>query len=456
MSGSASGVLLVLSWPAFKYFFFSEAFTYLRIYNANDRHLFRAAFSRLDGMFFRPSFFLADIWWHFVLPPDPMIYHIRNAIFCVVNLVLFHRVLLRFVQSRQARIIAVGLFAVSKMHMTIIGYIVVYEASVLLMTILLAVLFWFRYIENKRTMDYVLTLLFCTFSVFSKDNGLFVIVILVTIVAAIDLKRDELKKAMSYWSLRLAPFAIVSGSYLVLRYILTGPINPDNAIYSPRFSIPVILWQAKGFLATVGNFSLSNPGFMGERGLTGVLADNSKVVEFALCGALWLFILYVCWQARQRWRLLLVPLVWIGLYLFPIFLIRNHQVYYHQEPLVGVALLIGMSLDRAKRSLIISWNIVIVLIAVNGFISNQRSYYYWQGTADRAEAVVKPIVAAHASNPPRAIVFVTTTPEMRDFWLFAIGGPLIPHLLGSPGTAVDVVDSTSQIRSDAQVYYLPQ
>ncbi len=92
MSGSASGVLLVLSWPAFKYFFFSEAFTYLRIYNANDRHLFRAAFSRLDGMFFRPSFFLADIWWHFVLPPDPMIYHIRNAIFCVVNLVLFHRV----------------------------------------------------------------------------------------------------------------------------------------------------------------------------------------------------------------------------------------------------------------------------------------------------------------------------------------------------------------------------
>ncbi|MEK6325019.1 MAG: hypothetical protein AABN33_25550 [Acidobacteriota bacterium] len=452
VGGPASLLLLILSWPAFKYFFFGEAFTYLRIYNANGRHLWEAAFSRMDGMFFRPGIFLSDIWWHFVLPADPMVYHIRNFIFCVLNLFLLHRVLLKFVRSRPARFIALGIFAASKMHMTIIGYINVYEASILLMTILLAVLFWFRYIETRRTSDYFLTFLFCAFSAYSKDNGFTVIVILAAMVPALAIKPGELKSQIQYWGVRFMPFVIVSASYLVLRYVLTGPINPDNPVYSPRLSFPNAVWQAQAFFTTVGNFSLGSPSSMGERGLGGVLAGNSQAVEFALCAGLWLLIVYTLWRGRSSWRLLIVPVVWIGLYLSPIFLIRNHQVYYYQEPLVGVALMVGICLDQARRALLTTWGVAVALIATNGFISNQRSYYAWQHTADRAE-VVKPIVATQKCNPPKSIVFVTS-PELRDFWTFAIGGPIVPQLLGSPDTRVDVVDSARPTGPDAQVYNL--
>ncbi|HJW27957.1 MAG TPA: hypothetical protein VJ508_01775, partial [Saprospiraceae bacterium] len=448
-------LLLILSWPAFKYYFFAEAFTYLRIYNQHNRHLVEAAFSRMDGMFFRPGFFLVNIWWHFVLPPDPMLYHVRNAIFCVINLFLLYVVLSKFIRSRPARIIALGIVAVSKIHMTIIGYIVVYEASVLLMTILLVVLFWFRYIEARRKVDYVVTIIVCVFSAYSKDNGFVVIGILAAMVIALAVERRELMSQLQYWAVRFIPFVIISASYLVLRYVLTGPLNLDNQWYSPRFSFSGTVRQMAGFLATAGNLSLTDRGVMGKKGLVSVLGRDSMALEFALCLALWILILFTLWLSRARWRLLIVPLVWIGLYLFPIFLIRNHQVYYYQEPLVGLALMMGISLDRAKRPLLMAWFVVVAVIATNGFITNRTSYNAWQYTSDRAAEIVKPIVAAQKQDPPSSIVFVSS-PALRDFWTFAIGGPLVPQLLGSPETKVSVVDSATQISPDAQVCYLPE
>jgi hypothetical protein len=446
--GLASALMLILSWPAFKYFFFAEAFDYLRIYDMNGRHLWLAAFNRMDGIFFLPGFFLADIWWHFVLPPAPLVYHIRNFVFCTIDLFLFYRVLLKFVQSRPARLIALGLLAGSKIYLTIIGYINVYEASVLLMTILLTVLFWFRYIESRRRLDYFLALLFCTFSVYSKDNGCIIIVLVGAMIMARARKSD-----MLFWAVRFVPFFIILASYLALRYTLIGPIDLNGTIYSPHLSLPVALWQARAFLATAGNLSLTDPSAMGERGFSGLLAGDSQIAEIVLCVALWLLILFTLWQRRSAWRVLIVPIVWMGLYLSPIFLIRNHQVYYYQEPLVGVALLVGICLDRAKHPRLIAWAVVVALIAINGFISNRRSYYTWEYCADRAE-VVKPIVAAEKPNPPKRL-YLVASPESSGFWNFDVGGAFIPHLLGSPDTKVYVVSSTATVDPQATIYRLP-
>ena len=447
--------VLVSAWPAFKYYFFGEAFTYLRIYELNDRHLWLAAFSSQDGQFFRPGYFLSGMFWHAVLPPDAMVYHIRNFILCAIDFFLFYRVLLKFVRSQRARIVALGLLAGSKIYLTVIGYIALYEASVLLMTILLSVLFWFRYLENRRTSDYLLTLFFCTISAYSKDNGFVVIGVLAAMILAIAYKPGEWMSQARYWSLRFAPFVIISLSYLALRYLLTGPINPNNEIYSPRLSLPVTMWQAKAFFATAGNLTLTNPDFMGARGFTGLLARDSRLVEYLLCGALWLLIGFTIWKARSSWRLLIVPVVWIGLYLSPIFLIRNHQVYYHQEPLAGLALLLGICLDHVRRRLVTTWLAVVALITVNGFISNRRSLYTWEWVADKTAAVVKPIVESERSNPPKTIVFVSA-PKVRGFWTYALGGPLVPQLLRSPDSRVLIVESAGLAPADAHVYYLPE
>jgi hypothetical protein len=340
------------------------------------------------------------------------------------------------------------------MHMTIVGYISVHEISILLMTILLVVLFWFRYIETRRTLDYVLALIFCALSVYAKDHALVVIGVLAAMIVALAVKPGEWKGALRYWAVRFAPFVVISISNLAYRFIVCGPINPNQEAYSPRLSWSVAAWQTKAFFATVGNFSLTQPNTMGSRGFTGLLAGNSTIVEATLCAVLWLFILFTLWQACSSWRLLIVPVLWIGLYLSPIFLIRNHNLWYYQEPLVGIALLIGICLARAKRPLLMTWSVVVALIAINGFISNQRSQYGWQTAANQTEMIVKPIVAAQKRNPPKSIVFVTT-PGTVDYWDLVIGGPMIPQLLGSPDTTIDVVTADGQIRPGAQVYRLP-
>lgn len=454
VSGLASVSLLIISWPAFKYFFFGEVFGFLQIYNLHGGHLWQAAFSPINDIFFRPGFFLTGIWWHFVLPPDPMMYHIRNFSFCCLNIFLLYRVLLRFVESRPARVIALGIFAVSKIHMTIIGRISVYEDAILLMTILLTVLFWFRYIETRRWLDYVLTLASCIFAVYSKDHGLVVIGILAAMMVAVAIKPGELITQRRYWAIRFAPLVIIAVSCLVVRYISIGPINPNEAMYSPRFSFLVAAWQTEAFAATVGNFSLTQRATMGAEGLSAVFGAYARIVEYALCVSLWLLIVFTLWRARSSWRLLIVPVVWIGLYLSPIFLIRNHNIWNHQEPLVGMALLIGICLERTKRPLLMAWSIVVALIATNGYISNRRSDYDWQDAANQAETIVKSVVASQERNPTKAIVFVTT-PKALGYWNIVVGGPMIPQLLGSPDTTVDVVDHGDHIRPDAQVYGLP-
>jgi hypothetical protein len=303
----------------------------------------------------------------------------------------------------------------------------------------------------RRSADFLLALLFFTLASYCKENGFLIIVVLGAMVFAFNL--HEMKTQSAYWLLRLAPFIGIALSYWILRFTLIGPFNNTNPLYAPILSFSVARWQTKGFLATVGNFSLTNPALIGSRGITGLLSNDSDVAEYVSCALLYLLIAVTLWIAREKWRVLLVPVLWTVLYLSPIFLIRNHQVYYHQEPLVGIVLLLGVALNRAGNKLLLVWSLVIGLIAINGLVSNLRSYYPWQFCADQAQ-VVKPIVEANRANPPSQII-LRTSPERRTFWNYTVGYELIPHLLGSSETEVLVVDADdAPLRQDSVVYKL--
>jgi hypothetical protein len=446
LSGIGGLLILANSWPAFRYYFFAEDFTYLRLYNQHHRHLWEAAFSLQDSMFFRPGFLLGTLVWHFILPPDPMYYHIRNFIVVVVSLALVHRVLLKLVQSRAARTIALLFFASSKMFLSIIGYINLYEVSILLITTLLTLIFWLRYIEHRRTVDYFVALAFCLLCSYAKEIGFLVIAPMAILVAVLAMKRGDMKGQAGYWGIRYLPVLVIAASYLILRYILTGPIPSGNPTYSPQLSLSVASWQTKAFLATVGNFALTDSGAMGNPGLTGVFARDSTAIEATLCAALWALILFTMWRGRSAWRFLILPVVLIPLYLSPTFLIRNHQIHYYQESLVAMALLIGICLDRSRPLLLTVWFLVVVLVAANGFVANRRSYYNWQYSADFVEKL-KPRFEEWQSNPPASVTFVSP-PEFIGLARWALRNPLTQQLTGHPIT-VRIVQSGEPISPDS-------
>lgn len=161
--------MLWMTLPAFEAYFLGEDFIYLGQYRAAGDSFWGGVWRATDGIFFRPVFCAVNLIWMAILPLDPWAHHVRNYVGSVLAVLLLHRVLLRLTTSRYARVIGVGLFAVSKIHLTNIGYINCNDSVVSLLLLLAAVLLWLRHLDSKSTGDYVAAVGLSALAIFTKD-----------------------------------------------------------------------------------------------------------------------------------------------------------------------------------------------------------------------------------------------------------------------------------------------
>lgn len=456
-------ILLVAVRPALRSYFFAENFIYLGQYRSNGASLWRAIWSNSDVIFFRPVFFLFSLPWHFVLPVEPFAYHVRNLAFSVVNVVLLHRLLVHLVRSAAARAIAVLFFAVSKVHFTTIGYINIYDSIVLLMLLLLTLLFLLRYVEKRRSIDYALALLFCGLSVFSKDHGLVVVVVVCAFVLTHAGSGETWRSRIQRWRSRLAPFLLLVPIYLFLRIWVVGIVVPsDRSVYSPRLSVGLPARKLLNFGTTLTNLSFRDDGTTGASGLAGALTAAfpglrvrpSAAEGVAFAGFLLLVVLTLRKPSRPG-KDLLPPVVWIAAYLGPTLLVRNIQMYYAYEAVAAASVLLGMCLERASRRLIATWSLALLLIGTNAVISNSLSHYHWQTVAKAAEQIRRPVVEAHRGEPLESITFVTSSLPLLQYALTSdFKGPMVQELLRLPDLRIRLVvpaeTRTIAIESDSK------
>ena len=444
---SVGGLLLfVLTQPAFRSFFIAENFEYLGQYRTQDSDFWRAVLSPTNRIFFRPAFFIAGLPWYYILPLDPVAYHFRNFAFSIVNLLLLHRVLLRLVRSRRARALGLLFFAVSKVHLTVIGYINIFDAIVTLLLLLSTILFFLRYIARRRTLDYGLGVLCCSLSIFTKDYGLVAVFAVIALVACYAIEYDKWRAQIVWWGLRLSPLLLVTLVYLILRYAVVGALPSSDPIYSPQLSFDGTLRKLVVLISTLGNLSLTPGGITGASGLgalfTTTLQDGMTRRSWgdsALCvGLLTLFIVMLV-RGRAAGRRLIFPFALIMLYFAPTLLTRNMQMYYHYESVAAMSILIGLCLDRINGRLLIVSSVAIIIIGVNGAISNYRSLYAWQFVADKAGQVRAPVVERYRGQSIESITFITSE---RSLWQFALGSeayPLLPELMNLPGLKINYI-----------------
>lgn len=441
-------LLLAITQPAFHSFFFAENFIYLGQYRSHGSSFWRAVFSPNNHIFFRPVFFAVNLPWHFVLPVDPWVFHLRNFGFTAINLLLLHRVLLRLVMSWRARAVAFFLFAVSKVHLTTIGYIEVYDSIVMLMLLLLTILFFLRYVERQRAIDYGMALLFCFLSIFSKDYGLVVVGVLAALVGSRGMTRTQWQTQVRWWALRFVPILAIVILYLGVRHtVLQDSPSPDS-VYYPQLSLEVTARKLLDFTSTMGNLSFSKDGTTGGSGLgTWVvaklpgLAAHTQWIEAMFYVAFMGLLLITLSIGRRAGWMLIFPLTWAAVYFGPTLLTRNSQMYYMYESLAGIAVLLGICLDRANRRLIRGWLLALVLIFANGATSNYTSAYLWQFTADQVQRIQAPVLEAHRGEQIRSLTFITSS---QPFWQFALTadsqGPMLQELMNLPELRVSFVD----------------
>lgn len=407
-------LLLFMARPAFDAYFFGENFTYLKQFHDHGDHFFRALFSATDVIFFRPLFFAASLPWHFLLPRDPLAFHLRNFAFTVINLWLFHRLLLRLVTSRVAHAVAFFLFAISKVHLTTIGYINLFDSIVMLMLLLATLLFFAR---NDVALGYTFAIL----SMFTKDHG---VVVVAVVMAMIGIRRS--------WPLVLAALGA-----LALRFAIVGSLPVSNPTYTPSLSFDVVAAKLAILTSTIGNISFF------DNGVTGAAATSWWIAIVLYFGVIAMLLATLI---AGRSRALLLPLVWIAAYFTPTLLNRNLQIYYAYEALAGVALLVGVCLDRSPRRLQWAWIAALVVIFANGLVSNYQSDYNWQLSARAAATLKQPLIEKVRDRAPDEIVFVTAS---RPFWEFTLQRPMLQELLHAPRLDMRFVDRGNIVQQRA-------
>lgn len=423
---------LLVAWLARKgitTYFFAEAFAYLHSYREAGDSFLGALVRPHALIFFRPSIWAVNLAWNLVAPPDALLYHLRNLTFIVLNALLLHRLLLRLVPDRFGRGVAMAFYAISKVHLTTIGYVATFSTILLLFATLSMFLAFCRWLEERRRVDLVGTIFFAAFLVFSKDYGAVAVILLPFLAWA---RGAEVRTA-------IRPFVIPLVSLIVLYAGIRAWVAPapPHGLYEPRVDARVFARKTVQAATTLANLSLfETEGRTGARGLTRLVwpddSRDGRVAEGIVLLAFFAFLGALLWRARSPVALIAFCVAWGGLFFAPTLLGRNEQLYYHNDLVAAAAVLLGAS-ARMWRPLIAG---VLVALALNAEVSQRSMRYSWY---DLSEALrpLEGIVANYRTVPVTSVVFIAGDPAPWDFALRS--GPLVETLFGRPELEVRVV-----------------
>ncbi len=426
-----SGLIIVLlNMPAFNGFFMSEDFNWRSLYLAANGNLFKAMFTPITGIFFRPASILWVIGTQLVLPWDPFVHHIRNFLFTLINLFLLYRIMLRVSASCIARLIGIAFFTVSMVHLTTIGLINALEIIVTLLHFLLTLLFLIRYFQGQKNRDYFLSLIFFTFGVFSRDYSVVFIFVIGVLFCYFAYGNYTVRKSWREAFFKFLPFILVACGYLLIRFTILGlPKAGGSAPYAINFSIVKTLKDALIYAGAFLNLSIS-PTYADSigRGDFSTLITGNKIchriyeILFLFLGSV-LFIITVLKGIRYK-KWCLFSLVWALIIIAPTVLISRPFIYYIYEGVAAVAILLSMCLDYkapGRESLLGFWVFTLLVIGINGYAHNQNvDSYAWRWVANIVSNVNQQIFIPNRGLSIRSLTIVTSNIEQAQFMQYVI------------------------------------
>jgi hypothetical protein len=423
LTGIAALAVAVLAWKGLTTYFFAEAFVYLGSY-ADAHNSFLGALLRPHGfVFYRPSVWAVNLAWNLLAPPDPLLYHLRNFVFIVINALLLHRLLLRLVPNAFGRAAGVLFYAVSKVHLTTIGYVATFSTILMLAATLAMFLAFCRWLERRHRVDYALTLFFAVFLIFSKDYGTVAVLLLPFLAWA---RGERVRSALRPFAL---PLVLAIASYVALRAWVAPP-RPQGD-YAPRLEVYATGRKIVQAVTTLANVSLfESEGRTGARGVTrwiwrddlpaGHNAERTMLL-IAVCAAL-----FMLWRARPPVALLMFCVGWGALLFGPTLLTRNQQLYYHNDLVAACAVLFAAAASRER----FVTSAFLVLLALNAVASQQRMRYTWYYVSERLRPL-DAIAQEYKASAIRRVVFVTASPPLWDWAIRGDGlAPFVPALFG--------------------------
>lgn len=427
----AAALVILLARRGITTYFFAEAFVYLGSYHAAGDSFLQFLLRPHAAVFYRPSIWGVNLAWNLIAPPDALVYHLRNVALIVVNALLLHRLLLRLVPDRFGRGVAMLFYAVSKVHLTTIGYVATFSTILVLFATLSMLVAFCRWLEERRTIDFVSLLFFAAFLTFSKDYGGVAIALLPLLAWE---RGADVRRTMRLLAL---PLVVIVVAYAGLR-MHASPLPPLGD-YEPRVELRVIARKGVQAASTLANLSLfETEGRTGARGVTRLIwPDDSRagrIAEGVVLLAFLAFTAALVARGGARAPLIVFCFAWGALFFLPTLLGRNEQLYYHNDVVTAAAVLIGASSSSRWRSATV---VMLMLLALNAEVSQRSMRYSWYEISEEVRPV-EAVVQRCRAEPIERITFVASDRPRWDFALRA--GPFVETLCGRPRLEVQVVD----------------
>ena len=447
--------LIIYAQKAFTGFFMGEDFAWYSIYLKANENLLRAMFIPY-GPFFRPVI----VGWanvtHLLLPWDATIYHLRNFTFTLINIFLLYQVLLLIVRSRMARLLGISFFVLSKVHLTIIGWIGIFDSNIILLHFLATILFVIRYLQKNKITDYLLSLVFFTLGIFTKDNSFLFILVVLSIFFLYPFESRERFKNLKVVLVQTVPFIISTIVYLSIRFSLLGLPSFSNSAndaseYAIRLEPGLIFRNGVVFLGNLFNLSLANffPDYkdiitmrMGSGDFSWLFTRNTGVSIAYEAAIILLGLAALCTSivivARQR-RWALFCLVLATATIAPTFLVRMNIIYYVYEAVAGVAILVAFSLDQqssGRKAVVSMWAVMLLIFGLNGAAHNWNiDIYAWRFVTEITQDINQKIFLPNRSKKIDSLTILTPDQDQAVFMQYVInpdGNQAVIRALLSP------------------------
>jgi len=430
-------ILYVMTRPAFNGFFLGEDFITRSLYLASGGNFLHAIFTRF-GPFLRPSAVAWSIGTQLILPWDPVVHHWRNFAFSLFNIFLLHRIMLRVTDSRFSRVLGTAFFVVSKVQLTIIGYINCIDNIGTLFYFLATILYLLRYFQENKKRDYVLAVVFFALCTLARDTGVFFISTILTIWF---FYVRENRAALMVWkntAIKILPFIAVVISYLILRLAIVGPPPMGGDSITPAYTIHYDgKWILKGVIVFAGNLfnlsfadiSVTGVGDLSTLFTSNISGNQVYKIGLLIIGSLLLIGTIILGIWHRKWTVF--SLVWAAALLLPTFLIKNVQIYYIYGPLAGISLFLAMSLDDHgvvwRKALIALWALAIFITGINGYVHNQNvNMLAWRWVANQVSKINDQVFIPNQGSPIRSLTILVSTEQQADFTRYLIDPKLYP------------------------------
>ncbi|GEM_PF-2389450 len=353
---------------------------------------------RAESGYYRPLLLVSYIIDYQLWQLNPFGYHLTNILLHCLSTILLFALLEILVRNSMAALGGSLLFALHPLQIESVAWVAGRNDVLLGLFIIIMMLAYIRSIGgdtiNRRA--YAFAVFGFVLALFTKESAAFYLLLLP--IADLTVREKSLRSLFTPgYLLRMFPFVIALGAYLLIRLMIFGEMIGAEKLYGSAplhdriLLVPSIASEHLKLLAVPIGYSVVHP------------MDQLLWIRQPWTIVSWMLpalLIFILWRSSARAPVVSFGLAWLAAGLLPVLglfplavAILEHRLYL---PLAGVALaaaaFISRTLPTSRRPQVI-FTFSLVIVALLGFISFNRlpvwqnSETMWRDAIEKAPSV---------------------------------------------------------------------